>query len=503
MTDETTLPPDETPTSETPTLPEASPAPDVAPPSDTGTTPPESPAKGARAKPPRAKPAAKGTPKEKAPKTEPKPPKVRPCLARVLATQGTGVETQCRCELVRGHAGDHASTVVTSAGPIPVRWSDAQRGPVLVDGVVLPTEGPVAADAPPPTTEPRRRPGGHRKPRQPNGADVIPLHPGQALPPFASDTRPRGPTKMSGVLSDALVGPDTPAPPGGATDTAKPTAPRCGRQMLIEEGEAMEACLCRLRFGHPGEHASTYAPQDGSKPVPIRWTDTTPQPACVADIVLKAADGSERLPAAQGRNSKLETMPGVEDALAGFIELGVPIGYACAQVGIAEQTYHKYIQRAETGVNDETGNPLSEQDWERYRGFREKMTRARATKVIWALERLKIAAETPSAVTGQYDTKPVTYLLDRTEGAHFKPPAQRTELTGADGGPVSVATWEDVVISARDAERPSESALPPAVVVSQVAEGTPTVALGAGLSPEAEPTEAAEDSPEPPSDGGE
>jgi hypothetical protein len=118
-----------------------------------------------------------------------------------------------------------------------------------------------------------------------------------------------------------------------------------------------------------------------------------------------------------GRPSPLEVTPRIQQALVKQIERGVPIRHACANAGIDDATFHRWIQKADPCEDD----GVVEEMRARYRDFRDAIAHARAKKIDRLLARLEQASKIPSAATGQLDWRATAWLLERTEPNDFGP----------------------------------------------------------------------------------
>ena len=115
-----------------------------------------------------------------------------------------------------------------------------------------------------------------------------------------------------------------------------------------------------------------------------------------------AMPGSDRRVSHLGiAHRKTSLTPQVSDRIALMLRSGVPIGTACAAVGVSKTTFHRWITRDE---------PL-------YVAFREQVERARAEGEAALV--LRIASE--SATHWQA----AAWILARSSPAQFGPPGNR------------------------------------------------------------------------------
>lgn len=163
-----------------------------------------------------------------------------------------------------------------------------------------------------------------------------------------------------------------------------------------------------------------------------------------------------------GPKPKLKTV-GLTEAICKLIELGVPVKYACAEVGIDPATFHRWMDHGRPKDDEAALNvePVAQPDHDKSGcemcAFYEAVTRARATKIRTSLELIRKAAAIPNRNTGQLDWKAAAFILETTERDHFaKTSKVQNEISGKDGKPVDVTvggTWLDIVRSARTAKK--------------------------------------------------
>jgi hypothetical protein len=113
--------------------------------------------------------------------------------------------------------------------------------------------------------------------------------------------------------------------------------------------------------------------------------------------------------------------PAVHDAIVKLVGNGAFIERACDEVGISERTFYGWIKRGEDP--DET-DP-------RYLRFLQATTRARA-----AFENRTLNVVVQAAPT---DWRGAAWLLERLFPTRYSN-MRKVELTGAGGGPVTIAT---------------------------------------------------------------
>lgn len=128
-----------------------------------------------------------------------------------------------------------------------------------------------------------------------------------------------------------------------------------------------------------------------------------------------------------GRTSKLT--PEVVDKICIAIRAGNYAKIAAAMAGVAETTYYRWLEMAE--------EPNAKKE---YREFRESINRAEAEAEVAAVARIRQAAD-----NGTWQA--AGWLLERKNGERWgRNDKVRQEITGANGGPISMSINE-----ARDA----------------------------------------------------
>lgn len=147
-----------------------------------------------------------------------------------------------------------------------------------------------------------------------------------------------------------------------------------------------------------------------------------------------------------GRPSKLTKT--VKDRIIEGVELGMPLERAANMAGVSGRTLANWRERGEKVAKtiEEAGPEGVEVDPEDYKYFQFFLAyeKANAEAMAGHLINLENHART--------DPKISMWILERRFSADFRPPAERKELTGADGKDVglSVGVWRDLTAERRE-----------------------------------------------------
>lgn len=177
----------------------------------------------------------------------------------------------------------------------------------------------------------------------------------------------------------------------------------------------------------------------------------------------RKAQGDPRSP----RGSRSKLTPEVLEALAKAKRLGVPDNHACRMVNVHQATLYAWLQQGKEHREQGKKSP--------YRELSERFEKAVGERTAESLLRIRNAANggavverTTVTVTHADGTTTTTskekvaqpqwtadaWFLERTDPVNFAQKV-RTELTGANGGPVQVSnkTWTEMVLEAAEARR--------------------------------------------------
>lgn len=127
-----------------------------------------------------------------------------------------------------------------------------------------------------------------------------------------------------------------------------------------------------------------------------------------------------------GRKTKLTKA--VQEYICGAIERGANVEMRCYNGGISKQTYHTWLKRAEDARQMEEGGQPVPKGEQKYLDFLYAIEASTATYGFTLQQVIADAAERDPAEARRE--------LQRLYPADYAPPAQRTQVTGADGGPV-------------------------------------------------------------------